>query len=212
MPLSHDMDRGLIISSELNTPIETTETLYRQTYAVVDGPIKSSFLVKTPSPTNGLSHQQEPHMATSKSKVETSEPRKKKKTPTFHYTGWFVGILILAYYNWVVLSPIKTKRPGFFNCSSRRTPLHAGYTPVLKAQTCWNTSPIIVLHYSLFQAAFSDTVTSASAPPNSLQGYFTDFTVNLGRIASLVITQSFHFNVKWMHCGQETKQLCQRLA
>ena len=40
-------------------------------------------------------------------------------------------------------------------------------TPVLKAQACWNTSPIIVLHYSLFQAAFSDTVTSASAPPNS---------------------------------------------
>ena len=75
MPLSHDMDRGLIISSELNTPIETTETLYRQTYAVegADGPIKSSFLDKTPSPTNGLSHQQEPHMATSKSQVETKE-------------------------------------------------------------------------------------------------------------------------------------------
>ena len=126
MPLSHDMDRGLIISSELNTPIETTETLYQQTYAVegADGPIESSLLDKTPSPTNGLSHQQEPHMATSKSQVETS----------------------------------------------RRTPLHAGCycsTPVLKAQACWNTSPIIVLHYSLFQAAFSDTVTSASAPPNS---------------------------------------------
>ena len=38
---------------------------------------------------------------------------------------------------------------------------------MLKAQAFWNTSPIIVLHYSLFQAAFSDTVTSASAPPNS---------------------------------------------
>ena len=26
------------------------------------------------------------------------EPRK-KKTPTFHYTGWLIGILIMVYYN-----------------------------------------------------------------------------------------------------------------
>ena len=103
--------------------------------------------------------------------------------------------------------------------TSRRTPLHAGYTPVLKAQTCWNTSPIssaagcmlkeiILCHYSkrpfhlLQWQRHLQTVQSLKM----MQGHLT---ANLERIASLVIAKSFHFNVKWMHCCQETKQLCQ---
>ena len=32
-------------------------------------------------------------------KIANSIEQRKKKTPTFHYTGWFIGILILAYQN-----------------------------------------------------------------------------------------------------------------
>ncbi len=30
---------------------------------------------------------------------EMSDEQRKKKTPTFHYTGWLIGILIMVYYN-----------------------------------------------------------------------------------------------------------------
>ena len=50
--------------------------------------------------------------------IYTYEPRKKnRKLITFHYTGWFIGILIMAcynpQYNWVVQSPMYSNQPGF---------------------------------------------------------------------------------------------------
>ena len=46
-----------------------------------------------------------------------------KKTPTFHYTGWLIGILLMVYYNalynWVVCHPLyNPTNQGFFHCST----------------------------------------------------------------------------------------------
>ena len=51
--------------------------------------------------------------------VEAPNSATKKTLITFRYTGWFIGILIMVYYNWVVKSPIQPKQPDFCYCSTR---------------------------------------------------------------------------------------------
>ena len=45
----------------------------------------------------------------------------KKKPPTFHYTGWLIGILIMVYYNPYIsgqYNPLYNQtNQGFFHCS-----------------------------------------------------------------------------------------------
>ena len=49
----------------------------------------------------------------------------KKPGPTFHYTGWLIGILISWFiknspYNWVVFHPLyQTTNQGLFHCSTK---------------------------------------------------------------------------------------------
>ena len=64
--------------------------------------------------------------------METNEPRK-KKPPTFYYTGWLIGILIswfviMPQYNWIVFHPLynPTNHSVFFIAQIAQAMGHVG--------------------------------------------------------------------------------------
>ena len=56
-----------------------------------------------------------------------------KNHPTFHYTGWLIGILIMVYYNplynWVGFHPLynPTNQGPFFHCSTHGSSFFFGF-------------------------------------------------------------------------------------